>query len=187
MLRGDLMAIQDRLMTADELSSLPDDHMRHELVRGELRTMSPPNEEHTWLSAKLVISLGGHVVAHGLGRVYTDLGCKLESAPDTVRAPDVAFIRQARISATPQPAYWPGAPDLVVEVISPNDRYSEVDEKVDLWLAHGAQMVLVLNPRWRTVLVHRPGQPPRLLAEGETLDGADVVPGWRLAIRDIFN
>jgi Uma2 family endonuclease len=118
--------------------------------------------------------------------VYGELGCKLERDPDTVRAPDVAFIRQERLAATPQPSYWPGAPDLVVEVISPHDRYSEVDDKVATWLAHGAQMVLVVNPRWRTVLVHRPGEPPRLLTESETLDGNDVVPGWKLPVREIF-
>jgi Uma2 family endonuclease len=180
------MAIQDKLMTADELWHLPDDHLRHELVRGELRTMAPPGEEHGWIMMNLGVPLSLHVRAHGLGRVYGELGCKLERDPDTVRAPDVAFIRQERLAATPQPSYWPGAPDLVVEVISPHDRYSEVDDKVATWLAHGAQMVLVVNPRWRTVLVHRPGEPPRLLTESETLDGNGVVPGWKLPVGEIF-
>jgi Uma2 family endonuclease len=74
-----------------------------------------------------------------------------------------------------------------VEVISPHDRYSEVDEKVATWLAHGTRIVLVVNPRWRTVLVHRLDQPPRLLTEEDTVDGEDVVPGWRLSVRDIFS
>ncbi len=180
------MATQSKLMTADELWRLPDDSLRHELVRGELRTMAPPGEEHGWLMANLVVPLSMHVRARQLGRVYTEIGCKLESDPDTVRAPDVAFIRQERLAAAPQPGYWPGAPDLVVEGISPNDRYSEVDEKVATWLMHGAQMVLVVNPRWRTALVHRPGQPPTLLTEQDVLDGGDVVPGWQLPVREIF-
>jgi len=131
--------------------------------------------------------LAQHVRARALGRVYGELGCKLEADPDTVRAPDVAFIRQERLAGPPQPRYWSGAPDLVVKVVSPNDRYSEVDDKVATWLAHGTSMVLVVNPRWRTVLVHQPGQPPRLLTEADVLDGQDVVPDWQLPVREIFS
>ena len=181
------MAIRDTLMTAAELWQLPDDGQRRELVRGELRTMAPPGEEHAWLMVKLVVPLAQHVHARALGRVYGELGCKLEADPDTVRAPDVAFIRQERLPGPAQRSYWSGAPDLVVEVVSPNDRYSEVDDKVATWLAHGTSMVLVVNPRWRTVLVHRPGQPPRLLTEGDVLDGQDVVPDWQLPVREIFS
>jgi Uma2 family endonuclease len=180
------VAIENRLMTADELWLLPDNSQRRELVHGELRTVAPPGEEHAWLTANIGMLLTEHVRAQALGRVYGTLGCKLEADPDTVRAPDVAYIRQERLSSAPQPGYWPGAPDLVVEVISPNDRYSEVDEKVDTWLAHGTRMVLVVNPRWRTLLVHRPGKPPRLLTEQDALDGEDVVPDWRLTVREVF-
>lgn len=181
------MALQDQRMTADELWRLPDDGLRHELVRGELRTMAPPGEEHGWLMMNLGVSLGQYVRDRQLGRIYGDLGCKLESSPDTVRAPDVAFIAHERLGGPPAPGYWQGAPDLVVEVISPNDRYTEVDDKVADWLAHGARMVLVVNPRWRTVLVHRPGAPPRPLSENDTLDGEDVVAGWQLPVREIFS
>src|SRR6266851_823974 len=154
------MAIQKVLLTADDLWQLPDDGQRHELVRGELRTMAAAGEEHGWLMVNLSAPLSAYVRANGLGRVYGRLGFRLESEPDTVRAPDVAFIRQERLSAAPQPCYWPGAPDLAVEVISPHARYSEVDEKVATWLAHGTRIVLVVNPRWRAVLVHRLDQPP---------------------------
>jgi Uma2 family endonuclease len=181
------MAIHDTLMTATELWQLPDDGQRRELVRGELRTMTPLGEEHAWLTVNLGGPLAQHVRARALGRVYGELGCKLETDPDTVRAPDVAFIRQERLAGPPQPTYWPGAPDLVVEVVSPNDRYSEVDDKVATWLAHGTSMVLVVNPRWRTVLVHRPGQPPRLLTEDDVLDGQDVVRDWQLPVRELFS
>jgi Uma2 family endonuclease len=83
--------------------------------------------------------------------------------------------------------YFPGAPDLVVEVISPNDRYAEVDEKIAEWLAHGAKLVFEVNPRRKTVEVHRPGQPSRILGINDILDGEDVVPGWSLAVRDLFD
>jgi Uma2 family endonuclease len=82
--------------------------------------------------------------------------------------------------------YWQGAPDLAVEVISPNDLYAEVDEKVAEWLEHGTRLVFVVNPRRRTVAVHRSGQPVRILSEADVLDGEAVVPGWSLPVRDLF-
>jgi Uma2 family endonuclease len=181
------MASRGKLMTADELLCLSEDRQWYELVRGELRTLPLPGEEHAWLAANVTVLLFDYVRANRLGRVYGRVGCMLERDPDTVRAPDVAFIRQDRLAERPRPGYWEGAPDLVVEVISPNDRYTEVDEKIAAWLDHGARMVLAVNPRRRTVLVHRPGQPPRLLTEDDTLDGADVVPGWQLPVREIFS
>ena len=180
------MAIESKLMTADELARLPEIGEWYELVRGELRTVALPSMEHAAAVANFGGELWAYVRATGLGRAYGRIGCLLDSDPDTVLAPDVAFIRQERLTAAPQPGYWAGAPDLVVEIISPSDRYSEVDEKVADWLAYGARMVLVVNPRWHTVLVHRPGQPPGLLTEEDTLDGADVVPGWQLPVREIF-
>jgi len=105
-----------------------------------------------------------------------------------VRAPDVAFVRRERVEAAGRvTGYWPGAPDLVVEVISPNDLYTEVDEKIAEWLEHGARLVFVVNPRRQTVAVHRPGQPTRTLAGEDLLAGEDVVPGWTLRVRELFS
>jgi len=104
-----------------------------------------------------------------------------------VRAPDVAFVRRERVLAAGRvDAFWRGAPDLAVEVISPNDLYTEVEDKVAEWLEHGARMVVVVNPRRRTVAVHRPNRPLRVLAIDDTLDGEDVVPGWSLPLRTLF-
>jgi len=104
-----------------------------------------------------------------------------------VRAADVAFVRRERLEGVGRVrGYWDGAPDLAVEVISPNDLYTEVDEKVAEWLEYGTRLVFVVNPRRRTVAVHRPGQPVRILSENDLLDGEDVVPGWTLPTRDLF-
>jgi len=183
------MAITPKPMTADELLDLPDDGMRHELVRGELRTMPPGGGEHGDESSVFDGSLGTYVRAHKLGRVYTnETGFVLETNPDTVRAPDVAFLRRDRLADGRSPrGYLRVAPDLAVEVIPPNDRYTEVAEKIAEWLAHGVQLLFVVDPRRKTVDVHRPGQPPRILGVDDTLDGEDVVPGWTLAIRDLFD
>jgi Uma2 family endonuclease len=183
------MAVNQRLMTADELLAMPDDGQRHELVRGELRTMPPGGWEHGCESMLVAESLLPFVRRRRLGRVAgADTGFLLTTTPDTVRVPDLAFVRFDRLpSGAARRGYFQGAPDLAVEVISPNDLYTEVDEKVAEWLEHGCQMVLVVNPRRQTVAVHRPGQPVRVLGADDTLDGEDVVPGWTMAARDIFD
>jgi Uma2 family endonuclease len=129
-----------------------------------------------------------HVQANNVGVVYAaETGFQLASNPDTVRAPDVAFVRQDRATAVEEETgYFPGAPDLVAEVISPHDLYTEVEEKVIAWLEAGTQMVLVVNPRKRIVTVYRSLKDISVLTENDYLDGADVVPGWTLPVRDIF-
>jgi Uma2 family endonuclease len=183
------MTTETRLMTADELLQLPDDGMRHELVRGELRTMPPTGSDHGEHTSVFDGSIGSFVRANRLGRVLTgEPGFVLRSDPDTVRAPDIAFIRRDRAPEGRLPGgYFHGAPDLVVEVISPNDRYTDVDDKVAEWLEHGVLIVFVVNPRRQTVAVHRPGQPIRVLGMDDTLSGEDVVPGWSMAVRDLFD
>jgi Uma2 family endonuclease len=183
------MAITPKLMTWQELAQLPDDGMQYELVRGELRTMAPPFYEHGKSADKIGRSLENHVESENLGEVCrAEVGFLLTAAPDTVRAPDLAFVsREHRTALGEIRGYFPGSPDLVVEVISPNDRYTEVDEKVAEWLEHGARLVFVVNPRRRTVAVHRPGERPQILGVGDRLDGDDVVPGWSMAVHDLFN
>ncbi len=182
------MAITRKLMTAEELLRLPDDGQRHELVAGELRTMAPSGFEHGRRTARFTGSLSQHVRAHGLGEVLAaETGFLLARTPDLVRAPDVAFVSRERAAAAGEVAgYWPGDPDLAVEVVSPNDSYTEVAEKVATWLAHGTRMVIVVDPRRRTVAVHRPPAQVRHLTVDDTIDDEDVVPGWRMAVRDLF-
>ena len=182
------MVAETRLMTADELFHLPDDGMRHELVQGELLTMAPPGGEHADIASIIDGSLGVYVRRHRLGRVFVDPGFLLATNPDTVRAPDVAFLSRERPeAATRIRGYIPTAPDLAIEVISPNDLYTEVAEKVAEYLEHGTRMVIVINPRRPNVAVHRPGQPVRILTIDEVIDGEDVVPGWSLPVRELFD
>ena len=184
------MAVESRLMTAAELERLPrsPDGTRHELVCGDLRTMALVGSEHGRLTGRFDRSLGNYVDAQGLGEVWPgDPGFQLTTNPDTVRTPDVAFISRERLEAVgPLRGYWPGAPDLVVEVISPNDLYTEVEEKVAMWLEYGVRLVFVVNPRRRSVAVHRPGQPVHILHAGDVLNGEDVVPGWTLPLQELF-
>ncbi len=182
------MTTTTRPMTAEDLLLLPDDSYRYELIRGELKQMSPAGNYHGRLASNVNVPLGGYVRANDLGRTYVaDTGYLISSDPDTVRAPDVAFISRERLEEIGETdGYWAGAPDLVVEVISPNDRYTEVEEKLTEWLEAGARMVIVVNPRRRSVRVHRSPSDVIDLTEGDVIDGADVVPGWTLPISEIF-
>lgn len=183
------MVAQTQLMTADELLDLPDDGYRYELVRGELRKMAPAGAEHGELSVNIAVSLSLYVKAHNVGKVYAaETGFRIGADPDHVRAPDAAFVCQERVEAAGGriPGYWPGPPDLAVEVISPNDRYTEVEEKVADWLAAGVRLIILVDPRRRTVTCHAPNQAPVTLTDQDNLDGSPVLPGWQMPVSDIF-
>ena len=174
--------------TADELLRLPRGRNRYELIRGELRMMAPAGNEHGALAALVTGFLIVHVRAQKLGKVYAaETGFKLANDPDTVRAPDAAFVSQKRLDKVgPVQGYWPGAPDLAVEVVSPNDLYTEVSDKVAEWLEAGSKMVVVVNPRRQQVFVHAPDADVKVLEVEDTFDGGEVVPGWQLPVRDLF-
>lgn len=178
------MTVDVKLMTAEELLRMPDDDVRHELVNGELVTMTPAGEEHGDISMAIGSRLAQYVREQRLGKTYSsDTGFLLSRDPDTVRAPDAAFVRADRVVRLKE--YFPGAPDLAIEVISPNDTYAEVDAKVREYLRAGAQIVIVINPRNETAAVHTAAASKRLSID-DTLDGGDVVPGWRLPLRELF-
>ena len=181
------MTTGTKLITAEELLQMPDDGYRYELVRGELIQMAPPGLRHGRFTSHIARRLGNHVEAEDLGVVYSETGFILESDPDTVRAPDASFISRERLDEVGETdGYWPGAPDLVVEVISPNDRYTEVEAKVAEWLAAGTRMVIVVNPRRRSVRVHRSPTDVDDLVEGDAIEGGNVVPGWTMPVSGLF-
>jgi Uma2 family endonuclease len=176
------MTIATRLTTADELLRMPDDGVRYELVRGELKKMSPAGEEHCDIAAEILTRLRPYVRKQKLGNAYgSSLGFMLFRNPDTVRDPDVSFVRAERVVKTKK--YFPGAPDLAFEVMSPNDRYPEVLVKKDEYLHAGAQAVVIIDPPRRLVEIHRPAG---VTTVEDVLAVDDIVPGWQLPLSDIF-
>ena len=183
-----MVTTKGKLMTADELLNMPDDGYRYELVRGVLKKMAPVGHTCGFYEANISGELREFVKVNYLGRAYSpNTGFLLERNPDYVLAPDAAFVRQERVEVIGDTdGFFPGAPDFAAEVISPSDRIANVYDKVEEWLNAGTRMAIVINPRNRTVSVHVPDADTITLSEGDTLDGGDVVPGWRLPIADIF-
>ncbi len=173
------------ITTADELLRMGDIG-RCELVRGKLVMMNPTGHEHGWIALNLGGLIRNHVLAHGLGKAYAaETGFLLSRNPDTVRAPDVGFVRSGREAPRGQ-GFFPGPPDLAVEVLSPDDRPAYVRKKTAEWLAAGTRAVWIVDPRRRIVTVHEPGAEPRVLHEAHTLVGGEVLPGFEVAVSEIF-
>ena len=170
-------------ITAEQLLKMPDNHVRRELIAGEIREMPLEGFEHGYITANFAASLALFVGENNLGVVVAGgTGFILARGPDTVRAPDVAFVSRKRLEAIPMgPGYFPGLPDLAVEVISPNDTYTEVESKVEDWLNAGCRLVVVANPRThnQTLKVYRKLNEFSVLTVDDTFDGGDVVPGFR--------
>lgn len=183
-----------RHMSAAELLTLPNDGLRYELVEGVLVRMTPPGGEHGVITFEIGAALGAFVKARKLGQVLTGEPGFLVSRigePDTVLAPDVAFVRTDRLPARGTPerqGYWRLAPDLVVEVASPSQRKNEMAAKALAWLAAGAQLVWVVWPEARQADAWLPGadRPARTYGGNDTLDGGAVLPDFRLALDALF-
>lgn len=182
------MPAETGLVTAEELLAWPDDGMRHELIRGELRTMSPAGARHGKAAMRVGMLLAVHVREHGLGEVAAaETGFWLSRDPDTVRAPDAAFIARERADQVGDAAgYWPIAPDLAVEVVSPNDTFTEVHEQALEWLSAGTRMVVVLDPATRRVTLYEPGPRSTPLSPDDVVDLGAVVPGFAVAAGELL-
>jgi Uma2 family endonuclease len=174
-------------MTADELLRLRRPGKRTELVRGALIVREPAGYLHGEVVAELAHRLMSHVKANDLGRVLAaETGFKLASDPDTVRAPDVAFIRKERLPDPAPAGYAELAPDLVVEVLSPDDRPGEVLAKVAEWLEAGVRLVWVVDPQRRVARVYRADGSESILSGDDILNGEDVVPGFSCRLETIL-
>jgi Uma2 family endonuclease len=167
------------LLTAEQLlgMSIPNKHV--ELVRGVLVVREPPGGRHGRIAANVGFELLKHVRANELGVVYAaETGFTLSRHPDTVRAPDVAFIGRDRLPS-PEPTGYPElGPDLVVEVLSPGDRPGEVHAKIADWLSAGTRLVWVIDPGRRIARVYRQDGSESIVSADEALEGEDVLPGF---------
>lgn len=178
------MAATSHTATEADLLRMPDDGWKYELVDGEIRRLSPAGGRHGLISAELVTRLKTHVSQKKLGFVFdSSTGFRLTGG--NVRAPDVSFVSADRLAEIPE-GYVPVAPDLAVEILSPDDRPRYILEKVGEYLQAGVRLVWVIDPKGRKAAVYRSLTAVRELNFEDTLDGDEVVPGFQCALREIL-
>src|SRR6266542_6619368 len=176
------------LLTAEDVERISLPGKQVELVRGRLIVREPPGTYHGAIAANLAYYLGAFVRQHGSGTVCAqDTGFKIASDPDTVRAPDVAFLGRERAGAVRVRGYAAAAPDLLAEILSPDDRPAEVLAKVADWLTAGTRLVWLVDPQRTEVRVYRQDGSLSVLRESDSLDGEDVLPGFVCPVRHIFS
>lgn len=177
-----------RPWTEDDLLTLGnDDGHQYELVRGELRQMSPASHRHGRLEVRLILAIGKYLESHPIGEAFSgDTGFKLQVEPLTIRAPDVSFVAAERIPAEDPSAFLSLAPDLVIEIISPSETAKSVAEKVSDYLQAGTRLLWLVYPEQQEVQEYHAGQPFHIYRCGDDLDGREVLPGFCYALRDLF-
>jgi Uma2 family endonuclease len=176
------------LVTADDLLTMPDDGWHYELDRGRLIRMTATFTRPALVTMNVAVEVGSFVRRHRLGVVGSaEWGFLLARDPDTVRAPDVSFVTAERIAAEGTPSgYWPGPPDLAVEVLSPSNRPGEILDKVADYLTAGTRLIWVIDPEARSATVFRLDGTAARVGEHGVLDGEDVLPGFTLKLDEIW-
>lgn len=185
------VSIAKTAITADELPDLSTRFSaagrRTELVRGDLVVMAPAGGRHGQIAHTFALFIGIHVRDRNLGRVFAaETGFLLWRRPDTVRAPDVAFVAGERLGAETPAGFLALAPDLAVEVVSPGDSTAAVRDKVQDWLEAGTRLVWVVYPEKRSVVAHRQDDEPETFSEEDTLSGAPVLSDFTIRVRELF-
>ena len=173
-------------MTVREYQALPDDGYRHELVAGYVVAEPLPVARHDRVRGRIERMLHGFVTERGLGEVFGHLGYLLAEQPDTIRGPDVSFVSKARLERFDERRFFPGAPDLAVEVLSPSNRPGEIHAKVADYLAAGASLCWVVDPARRRVAIYTQILFPKYLSADDILDGGDVLPGFAVDVAALF-
>jgi Uma2 family endonuclease len=188
------MSTTTRLITADELLVMPPydengNQCRFELIRGELKVMSLAKPLHGVICSRLNFKLAGFVEEHDLGETFgTKTGFQVERDPDSVLGIDVAFVSRERLAAVESfEKYFPFAPDLAVEVLSPGNTVREINEKIAMYFAAGSRAVWVFNPKKRTAAAYTSPTEVRVFSESERFDGGEVLPGFTLDLLKLFD
>ena len=176
------------LVTSEDLWKIVADGSRYELSHGELVPMTPIGIQHGAVVGNLQLLVGTFVKKNRLGVVGPEIGFRLSRDPDTVRAPDVAFIAKDRLPKEGIPEKFADfPPNLAVEVLSPEDKASELLRKVGEYLEAGVRLIWVVDPATQTVTIYQSLQNVRILSSDQQLDGGEVLPGFRTKVSELFS
>ncbi len=177
--------IADKLLTAEEyFASGPPKHT--ELIAGKVVHLMPVGFDHGEYAGIIFSHLLAFVRKHGLGRVSVEAGYRLFHNPDLVRGPDVSFLESARLVGQRTESFIDGPPTLAVEVVSPGDLWFEIEDKVRLYLEAGTKAVWLVEPQRRALIVRRSDGAPVTYIEGDIVPGGEILPGFELPIKEIF-
>ncbi len=182
------MATTTTNITAEEYLRLPDSGQPTELVRGEVLTMNPPNSRHGQICSKIARLIGNYAEEHDLGHVVcNDSGVITGRDPDTVRGADIAFYSYEKVPRGPLPqGYLPVPPDLVIEVLSPNDRRSQLLAKVAEYLDAGVTAVCVLDDESRRAELYYQDKPTDTIEERESLEIPEILGEFTVSVGQFF-
>ena len=177
----------NRLLTVAQYEALEEpDEERWELLHGRLIREPAPGERHGVIQVELLHPLLNHVREHGLGVILLDTGFRYAGEPPTVRRPDIAFVAAARVTTPIRESFLEQPAELVIEIRSPSERRNRLERKLSADIAAGVREVWVVDPGKRTVTVYTPGAAPRTLAGAEILESPAIVPGFSIAVSEIF-
>jgi len=177
--------VATRPITIDEFARMPLEGS-WELIDGAPVEVSPSSGRSGWISGNLFRALANYAHSTKIGWVFPpETGFVLFPDRQIVRSPDGAFVVRDRLMGPPD-SFVPLAPDLAVEVLSPSDRMTDALGKVGMYLDAGVRLVWLVDPSINTVTIYRPGAAPATLGEGDTLDGGEVLPDFRLPLAEIF-
>lgn len=178
--------VQTRPVTGEELYQMGNIG-RSELVKGEIIQMAPTGFMHGRVEHRIARALDVFLREHKIGEIISgEVGVYIRRNPDTVRAPDVAFISNERIAKVKSKSYLDTAPELVVEVLSPDDAWSDLMEKLDEYFSIDVKLVWVADPRQRQVYVYRSATEVQRFTANEMLTGGDVLPDFNVLVADLF-
>ncbi len=180
--------VTSKFLTAEDVWNMDDDGCRHELIRGELISMPPTNDEHGSLMLHLGALLWNYQQSHPeVFSVAGDTGFRLGNDPDILLGPDLATIRTDRLPPDfPRGTYFDIVPDLVIEILSPSERVGQINAKVDVYLEAGVRLIWLIDPAERNVTIYAQNRQMKVIGIDDELDGGEVLPEFRLPLREFF-
>jgi Uma2 family endonuclease len=158
-----------------------------ELVRGQLIPMTPTGQTHAAVELNVAFALKSFLQDKHVGKVMTgEVGIITQRSPDTVRGADVAYISYDRLKDTSADGYLDVAPELIAEIVSPNDRWTDINQKLEEYFAIGVLTVWIVDPEERRVYVYRSPTQVEKLGPAEVIISEDLLPGLRIPVGDLF-